>query len=144
MQDMLFSCTWWPSYSNLILCFVLQSMLALARLYLTVDDLDACQQQCVQLLKMDAENDAATVVSKSAVYKKTKYSKWFEPGGNMLRHVATCCNLLFPSVVLRHTSCPCTKRQYYNRSPTNPDENYNPPRTSLTPLRLYRYLTTTN
>lgn len=47
-------------------------MLALARLYLTVDDLDACQQQCVQLLKMDAENDAATVVSKSAVYKKTK------------------------------------------------------------------------
>ena len=38
-------------------------MLALARLYLTVDDLDSCQQQCVQLLKMDSENDAATVVS---------------------------------------------------------------------------------
>ena len=73
-------------------------MLALARLYLTVDDLDACQQQCVQLLKMDAENDAATVVSKSAVYKKTKYSKWFEPGGNMLRHVATCCDMLRPIV----------------------------------------------
>ena len=70
-------------------------MLALARLYLTVDDLDACQQQCVQLLKMDAENDAATVVSKSAVYKKTKYSKWFEPGGNMLRYVATYCFLLW-------------------------------------------------
>lgn len=40
-------------------------MLALARLYLTMDDLDSCQQQCVQLLKMDSENDAATVVSTS-------------------------------------------------------------------------------
>ena len=40
-----------------------QAMLKLARMYLTVDDLDACQQQCVQLLKMDAENDDATVVS---------------------------------------------------------------------------------
>lgn len=37
-------------------------MLQLARMYLTVDDLDACQQQCVQLLKMDSENDDATVV----------------------------------------------------------------------------------
>ena len=35
-------------------------MLQLSRMYLTVDDLDACQQQCVQLLKMDAENDDAT------------------------------------------------------------------------------------
>jgi len=40
-------------------------MLALSRLYLTMDDLDSCQQQCVQLLKMDSENDAATVVSTS-------------------------------------------------------------------------------
>lgn len=37
-------------------------MLALAKLYLTVDDLDACQQQCVTLLKMDPGNDSATVV----------------------------------------------------------------------------------
>ena len=44
------------------------------------------------------------------------------------------CDLLFLSVVLRHTNCPSTWRQYYNRSPTNPDVNYNPPRTSLTPL----------
>lgn len=42
-------------------------MLALARLYLTMDDLDSCQQQCVQLLKMDSENDAATVVSTSSL-----------------------------------------------------------------------------
>ena len=54
------------------------------------------------------------------------------------------CDQLFLSVVLRHTNCLSTWRQYYNRSPTNPDVNYNPPRTSLTPLRLYRYLTTTN
>ena len=51
-------------------------MLALARLYLTVDDLDSCQQQCVQLLKMDAENDAATVVSKSAVNKRKRKHKF--------------------------------------------------------------------
>ena len=38
-------------------------MLALCKLYLIEDDLDACQQQCIQLLKMDSENDAATVVS---------------------------------------------------------------------------------
>ena len=42
-------------------------MLKLARMFLTVDDLDACQQQCVQLLKMDAENDDATVVSTCVV-----------------------------------------------------------------------------
>ena len=56
-------------------------MLQLARMYLTVDDLDACQQQCVQLLKMDSENDDATVVSLNFL-KKTfflssyRYS-WF-------------------------------------------------------------------
>ena len=44
------------------------------------------------------------------------------------------CDLLFLSVVLRHSNYPSTWRKYYNRSPTNPDENYNPPRTSLTPL----------
>lgn len=37
-------------------------MLALAKLYLTVDDLEACQQQCVTLLRMDPGNDSATVV----------------------------------------------------------------------------------
>ena len=31
------------------------------------------------------------------------------------------CDLLFLSVVLRHTNCPSTWRQYHNRSPTNPN-----------------------
>ena len=53
-------------------------------------------------------------------------------------------DLLFLSVVLRHANCPSTWRQCYSRSPTNPDVNYNPPRTLLKPLRLYRYQTTTN
>ena len=53
------------------------------------------------------------------------------------QHLVSFC------VVLWHTNCSSTWRQYYNRSPTNPDENYNPLRTSLTPLRFYRYLTTT-
>lgn len=52
-------------------------MLQLARLYLTVDDLDACQQQCVQLLKMDAENDDATVVSKATFARRAKSKRFF-------------------------------------------------------------------
>ena len=52
-------------------------MLQLARLYLTVDDLDACQQQCVQLLKMDAENDDATVVSKTTFARRAKSKTFF-------------------------------------------------------------------
>lgn len=48
-------------------------MLQLARMYLTVDDLDACQQQCVQLLKMDSENDDATVVSGDFLKKHFSY-----------------------------------------------------------------------
>ncbi|XP_020631172.1 tetratricopeptide repeat protein 21B-like [Orbicella faveolata] len=48
-------------------------MLALARLYLTVDDLDSCQQQCVQLLKMDSENDAATVMMADLMFRKNEY-----------------------------------------------------------------------
>ncbi|KAK2562076.1 Tetratricopeptide repeat protein 21B [Acropora cervicornis] len=47
-------------------------MLQLARLYLTVDDLDACQQQCVQLLKMDAENDDATVMMADLMFRKNE------------------------------------------------------------------------
>lgn len=37
-------------------------MLALARLHLLVDDLDACQQQCSQLLEVDKDNDSAFMV----------------------------------------------------------------------------------
>lgn len=53
------SCTVWYIFS---VFSSFKSMLALAKLYLTVDDLDACQQQCVALLKMDPGNDSATVV----------------------------------------------------------------------------------
>ena len=43
----------------------MQAMLALARLHLLVDDLDACQQQCSQLLEMDKDNDSAFMVKLS-------------------------------------------------------------------------------
>jgi hypothetical protein len=42
--------------------FLMQAMLALARLHLLVDDLDSCQQQCSQLLEMDKDNDSAFMV----------------------------------------------------------------------------------
>ncbi|CAH3021819.1 unnamed protein product [Porites evermanni] len=51
----------------------LPAMLQLARMYLTVDDLDACQQQCVQLLKMDSENDDATVMMADLMFRKNEY-----------------------------------------------------------------------
>ena len=41
----------------------LQVMLDVAGLYLTTEDLDACQHQLMTLLKNDKENDAATIVS---------------------------------------------------------------------------------
>ena len=61
----------------IIFSCVFKGMLQLARLYLTVDDLDACQQQCVQLLKMDAENDDATVVSKTTFARRAKSKTFF-------------------------------------------------------------------
>jgi hypothetical protein len=42
-------------------------MLALARLHLLVNDLDACQQQCSQLLEMDKDNDSAFMVNYSII-----------------------------------------------------------------------------
>ena len=44
------------------LTFKLQVMLEVANLYLTTDDLDACQHQLMTLLKNEKENDAATIV----------------------------------------------------------------------------------
>lgn len=75
-------------HDHLFFC-VFQGMLQLARLYLTVDDLDACQQQCVQLLKMDAENDDATVVSKTTFARRAKSKMFF------FRQGAIFCSIPF-------------------------------------------------
>lgn len=37
-------------------------MLELARLYLTLDEVDACQEQCSEILKNDNFNEDATLV----------------------------------------------------------------------------------
>ena len=42
---------------------IFKVMLDVAGLYLTTEDLDACQHQLMTLLKNDKENDAATIVS---------------------------------------------------------------------------------
>lgn len=39
-----------------------QVMLELARLYLTLDEVDACQEQCSVILKNDQFNEDATLV----------------------------------------------------------------------------------
>lgn len=41
---------------------LLQVMLELARLYLTLDEVDACQDQCSVILKSDQFNEDATLV----------------------------------------------------------------------------------
>ncbi|CAB4014116.1 Tetratricopeptide repeat 21B [Paramuricea clavata] len=48
-------------------------MLALARLHLLVNDLDACQQQCSQLLEMDKDNDSAFMMMAELMFRKHDY-----------------------------------------------------------------------
>lgn len=42
-------------------------MLELARLYLTLDDVNACQEQCSDILKNDQCNEDATLVCSTIV-----------------------------------------------------------------------------
>lgn len=50
-------------YDSIIFLFTpVQVMLSLAGLYLSTEDLDACQHQLMTLLKGDKENDSATIV----------------------------------------------------------------------------------
>lgn len=48
---------------NVDVCVFNQVMLELAQLYLTLDDVEACQQQCSAILKNDPVNESATLVS---------------------------------------------------------------------------------
>ncbi|XP_048871259.1 tetratricopeptide repeat protein 21B isoform X2 [Brienomyrus brachyistius] len=50
-------------------------MLELARLYLTQDDIDACQQQCSALLKSDQVNEAATLMMADLMFRKQDYQQ---------------------------------------------------------------------
>lgn len=47
---------------------LLQVMMELARLYLTLDEVDACQDQCSVILKNDQFNEDATLVCFSAAF----------------------------------------------------------------------------
>ncbi|XP_062519917.1 tetratricopeptide repeat protein 21B-like isoform X2 [Corticium candelabrum] len=48
-------------------------MLALAKLHLSLDNLDACQHQCLTMLKMNKDNDAATVMMADLMFRKGQY-----------------------------------------------------------------------
>ncbi|XP_063424970.1 tetratricopeptide repeat protein 21B-like [Mytilus trossulus] len=48
-------------------------MLEVANLYLTTDDLDACQHQLMTLLKNEKENDAATIMLADLMFRKNDY-----------------------------------------------------------------------
>ncbi|CAG0921103.1 unnamed protein product [Notodromas monacha] len=48
-------------------------LLDLAKQYMVVNDLDQCRQTCVQLLKLDKDNDAATVMMADLAFRKNDY-----------------------------------------------------------------------
>ncbi|XP_034282528.1 tetratricopeptide repeat protein 21B isoform X4 [Pantherophis guttatus] len=50
-------------------------MLELARLYLALDEVDACQYQCAALLKNDRDNAAATMMMADLMFKKQDYEQ---------------------------------------------------------------------
>ncbi|XP_041939131.1 tetratricopeptide repeat protein 21B [Alosa sapidissima] len=50
-------------------------MLDLARLYLTLDDVEACQQQCSLLLKSDQVNESATLMMADLMFRKQDYDQ---------------------------------------------------------------------
>uniref|UniRef100_A0AAY5KV66 Tetratricopeptide repeat domain 21B n=1 Tax=Esox lucius TaxID=8010 RepID=A0AAY5KV66_ESOLU len=50
-------------------------MLELARLYLSLDDVDGCQQQCSVLLKSDLVNEDATLMMADLMFRKQDYEQ---------------------------------------------------------------------
>ncbi|KAK2186994.1 hypothetical protein NP493_181g04009 [Ridgeia piscesae] len=49
--------------------------LELSKLYMLTEDLDACQQQCMALLKEDKETDAATMMLADLMFQKNDYDQ---------------------------------------------------------------------
>ncbi|XP_065838597.1 tetratricopeptide repeat protein 21B-like [Oscarella lobularis] len=50
-----------------------KTMLALAKLFLSMDDLESCQHQCLTLLRLNKDNDAATVMMADLMFRKNEY-----------------------------------------------------------------------
>uniref|UniRef100_A0A671SK95 Tetratricopeptide repeat protein 21B-like n=1 Tax=Sinocyclocheilus anshuiensis TaxID=1608454 RepID=A0A671SK95_9TELE len=50
-------------------------MLELAQLYLTLDDVEACQQQCSAILKNDPVNESATLMMADLMFRKQDYEQ---------------------------------------------------------------------
>jgi tetratricopeptide repeat protein 21B len=48
-------------------------LLDLAKQFMAINDLDQCRHTCVQLLKLDKENDAATVMMADLAFRKNDY-----------------------------------------------------------------------
>jgi tetratricopeptide repeat protein 21B len=52
---------------------IIQSIIALARLYLARGELDPCQHQCITLLRMDAGNEEASMMLADLMFRKNEY-----------------------------------------------------------------------
>lgn len=63
-------------------------MLDVAGLYLTTEDLDACQHQLMTLLKNDKENDAATIMLADLMFRKNEYDSAMFHFQQLLQHKA--------------------------------------------------------
>uniref|UniRef100_A0A672KY32 Tetratricopeptide repeat protein 21B-like n=1 Tax=Sinocyclocheilus grahami TaxID=75366 RepID=A0A672KY32_SINGR len=60
---------------NVCVCVFEQVMLELAQLYLTLDDVEACQQQCSAILKNDPVNESATLMMADLMFRKQDYEQ---------------------------------------------------------------------
>ncbi|KAL7991671.1 hypothetical protein Chor_015927 [Crotalus horridus] len=70
-------------------------MLELSRLYLALDEVEACQHQCAALLKNDQDNAAATMMMADLVFKKQDYEQAVFHFQQLLdRHPATVSEFL--------------------------------------------------
>ncbi|RXG72067.1 Tetratricopeptide repeat protein 21B [Armadillidium vulgare] len=49
------------------------TLLSLAKLYMQMKELDQCQNTCMAILRMDKENDAATVMMADLSYRRNEY-----------------------------------------------------------------------
>lgn len=61
-------------------------MLELARLYLTLEEVDACQEQCSEILKNDNFNEDATLMMADINFKKQDYDRALSNFEQLLTH----------------------------------------------------------
>lgn len=58
----------------------IQILVALANLYMQMSYLELCQQTCSTVLRIDPENETASVLMADIAFRKVRYFLWWEIG----------------------------------------------------------------